>query len=647
MSLVLRRTYLKAKNNVFFAGQGNRQIVFTSPRRTFSDDKAEKDLEYISSTILVENNSYVQELPVIVRRIKDLSSVCEDRPPPTDKTNNNSHDTHNYRLIQAEFNECLALRDVFTLLSKCTKITPDIALGAMERIYHLEKNPSPIPFNVNNVSVAKDAIVDKLLKVLMRTEETQTILNALEAVSSFIEPYKYQFCDEILLRAIDNKLSVEQLCSFLNFLVNNKSDPKYSEVIDKLWVGFIEKEHEINENNILGIFSLLPNLRDSKRIVFNLLEQKLGDLWKKINNQVMQEILSTFIHEKHWCPESFSVIGRWLYTNIHALDEDSLLEIITKFSKLQYSDIQIEKALEKYIKLKRNKIESPILVVGMLNFCIQFKFKNDNVLNGCCDYFLRKGASVPYSFIKYIVHPYGFLYFEPEKGAAFWPMVENTVMENLHKIVVDDIISIILSFIYIGHHPLTLVNKVFSADVLAKCANNKILMNKLHLIDTAMSLECKEYSGPLLPKDQWSTAISQDGRIKNLLHKIQPSLIKVVGDAKMLSGSVIVPHLCSDDTYLIDIMLHPVGLGGDTFNWMLKATKNENTAILIHLPEHYCSDDKQLVGPQEMRRRHLKILGMKVVSMKYTTLCRYQTRKNELELEQYLVNCIKNAETVT
>ncbi|KAJ2948071.1 hypothetical protein O0L34_g9870 [Tuta absoluta] len=616
MSVVLRRTCLKAKNNAFSAGNGGGTPLsscFTSLfSRAFSEDKTSHP-EFINSTILMENGLNVHELPVVVRKLTDISDITDK---PASSESRNQQDTVNYHLIKAEFKQCIDLRDVFSLLSKCTKITPNIALGAMERIYDLEQNitgPQMVIDANNHINMAKGAIVDKLVRVVTKTEDTQTILNVLKAVSTFMDPFKPKFCDELLFRAIDNKMSIEQLCEFITFLKSNKEDPKFSETIDKLWVGFVQREAEINPTNIVQVFSVLPALKVSKRTVLSLLEQKFFELWCEIKVPAMLEILNKFLEENYSSMQSFAAVGRWLYTNIHALDEDSLLEVVTKLTRLNYTDVHIEKAVEKYIKLKGSKIKSHILIIGILNYCMQFHIKNEQILNVCCDYYLTNGTAVPPSFLKSFIYPFGYLNFQP-KRSEFWDIVEKYLYENFDKITADDMSSMVLSLIYIGKHPTQLVNKLLSPEYLSK-VNNPSIHQKLHLIDTALSLECADYNGPLLPKDQWSKPIPHDTRIKNIVHKIMDCLTEVAGGPDKLSTAVSVPYLYSDETYHIDVMLHPKDLGSDTFNWKLKTSKNENTAILIHLPDHYCFDNESLIGPQEMRKRHLKLLGLKVVKV--------------------------------
>ncbi|CAK1540233.1 unnamed protein product [Leptosia nina] len=633
---VLLRSYTNTRKTLLSSGKYNAILLNNEVFPRHQSNEKDADIpELINSTILIENGFNVTELPVVIRKLKNLTQL-----EASDKGTPSTADSVSYHLIQEEFKQCTDLRDVFSLITKCTKITPNIALGAIERIHDLERNPLNLPLDIkgdNTLYFAKGAILEKLLKVVIKTEDTQTILNILKTNSLVIEPYKNKFCDELLFRVTDNKLNIDQLIDLAIFLLSNIAEEHYNDMLDKLWIGFTANESSIDETNIVKIFTILPGLKTSKKTVINLVEQKLSELWPRINSNSMQEIMSMFISEKYFSMQSFAVLGNWFYAHIHALDEDTLLDIITKFTRLNYTDDHIEAAVEKYMRLKGPKVNSYILIVGILNYCMQFQLRNKKILDTCCDHYLKNMDNIPPSFLKSFIHPFGYLCFKPVTN--LWEISENILIEVYRKIGVDDLCSIMLSYIYVGEYPVKLAAKVFNPEYYTKI-NNTSLLQKLYLIDTVLSIECKDYLGPLMPKDQWPKPVKQNQRVYNLVEKIKDMIGEIFGKDRVSTG-VLVPNYCSDENFVIDIMLHPFGLGSDTFNWKLKSTKNENIALLIHLPDHYCSKSEQLIGPQIMKKRHLEILGFKVVSLKYSVVSHlYMSYKNK-ELKKYLIESVE------
>ncbi|XP_047509801.1 FAST kinase domain-containing protein 3, mitochondrial-like [Pieris napi] len=637
--LVLWRSYTKSNTTkTLLSGKCNTILPNNEYLSRNQSNNDSNSPELINSTMLHEIGYNVTELPVVIRKLKDLS----DLNGPEKEVPKRNNKSVNYHLIQEEFKQCVDLRDVFSLITKCTKITPNIALGAIERIHDLERNTKSVTYNSNenyysNVYFAKGAILDKLLKVVMKTEDTQTILNVLKTNSSLIVPHKNKFCEELLLRVMDNKLNVDQLYEFASFLLINNDDQYYIDMIDKLWVGFTANEANVNESNIEKIFTILHGLKVSKKAMITFLEHKLIELWPKITPDCMVDIMDVFITEKYFSVQSYGVLAKWFYSNIHALHEDAFLDIITKFILLNYTDDQIEGGVEKYMKLKGHKIKSYILIIGILNYLVKFQLRNEQILNICCDHYLKNLNNIPVSFLNSFIHPFGFLYFKPA-NQRLWDITETILLESYKKVNIQDLCSIMLSYIYVREYPTRLVTKVLHSEYFTKISSSHLLQ-KLYLIDTALSVECIEYGGPLLPKDQGLKPVLQDQRICSLINRVKQVVFDIFGQNRV-SFAVFIPNLCSDANFIIDIMIHPIGLGSETFNWKLKTVKNQNIALLIHLPDHYCTKSEQLIGPQEMKKRHLNLLGFKVVSLKYILLCQLSMSYKHKELEKYMLDSI-------
>jgi hypothetical protein len=85
-------------------------------------------------------------------------------------------------------------------------------------------------------------------------------------------------------------------------------------------------------------------------------------------------------------------------------------------------------------------------------------------------------------------------------------------------------------------------------------------------------------------------------------------------------------------------------MGGSTIRFNLRRDCKIYVAVLIHVPEHYCAGGTQLIGPQVMRKRHFRRLGMKVVELQYDWLAKL--RVHPRTLEEYLAERLKLAEDV-
>lgn len=630
------------RNSIFLRSKFVQRTILNGsfiPRRSKTDDSY-KSSDLTSSTILVQDGLTVQELPVIVYKVKNVlyphiekSDVSENSTKYTEK------ESSVHLMINKEFAKCSTLDDVYLLLSKCSTITPNIALGALECVYNICDS-----LNNNGEILLDTVLLDKLCNIISCSDDIYAIMRALNVVVSKNKNYLDILSDEILKRIADNKLSVLQACDVIAFFGNNIEVEKYSLNIEKLWVGLVGKEKEFDEEKTIKCFSILHYLKTSQKIVLRVLERRMLTLWWQMKPESVIQVMDCLLKNKIYATKILPVLGKWTNTNIHTLSEDNLLEIVSKLNSLEYTDVLIEKALERYIKVKGLNIKLDILMVAIMNHITMFKIRNPHILSGCAEYFIANGKNLNPIFLKPILYPFGFLNFQPSNGLKFWETVENVVSEKFLKIPVDDILDILLSCIYLEKYPLNFVTNVFNPNFLERInisEKSHKLRCKLKLLDTAMTLECKAYKGPLLPKYRTSQPYWYDGRIKRLVNHIRENLNFIAGGEDSWSTFVMLPNIFASNLYIVDLMIHPKGLRNSILSLNLIKDRNVNVAVLINLPDHFCSKGETLIGPQSMRIKHLRLMGVKVVSLKYEIL--YKLSIHSKALNNYIVENLKEA----
>lgn len=583
----------------------------------------------------------VQELPVIVYKVKNVlyPHIEKGDRVSYNSTKHTEKESSVHEMINKEFAKCSSLDDVYLLLSKCSTITPNIALGALERIYNIFDG-----LNDNREITLDTLLLDKLCNIISHSDDIYAIMRALNVVVLKNENYLNILCDEILKRIADNKLSVLQACDVIAFFGNNIEVEKYSSNIEKLWVGLVGKEKEFDEEKTIKCFSILHHLKTSQKIVLRVLERRMFTLWWQMKPENVIQVMDALFKNKIYTTKILPVLGKWTNTNIHVLSEDNLLEIILKFSSLEYNDFQIEKALERYIKVKGLNIKLDMLIVTITNYITTFKIRNPHILNGCAEYFIANGKSLNPIFLKSLLYPFGFLNFQPSNGLKFWETVENVLGEKFLKVSVDDVLDILLSCIYLEKYPLNFVSHVFNPHFLERINNSENSHNlrcKLKLLDTAMTLECKAYKGPLLPKLKNSQSFWYDGRIKRLINHLRESFNFIAGGEECWSAFITLPNIFTTNLYIVDLMIHPKNLRNSILNLNLSKDRNVNVAVLINLPDHFCSKGETFIGPQMMRIKHLRLMGLKVVNLKYEVLYKHSVHRKALN--NYIVENLKKA----
>lgn len=340
-------------------------------------------------------------------------------------------------------------------------------------------------------------------------------------------------------------------------------------------------------------------------------------------------------------------ISRYIFTNIHTINEEMLLLMIQNLKELDYIDTNIEKSLEKYIKTRGVKIKDASLIVEIMNYCQSHQLRSMHILNGVSEYFILNCQKIRPEHMKEILQPFGLLDYQPINSIKFWQVVEQYLDENFSKIPACDIIDIMLTCVYLERYPLNFVKRIFNSyflDLLhATTPPHRLqrIRGNLKLFDFSLTLECLDYAGPFLPRDHTAKQIWQDGRIKRVVNNISANLEEVAGGETNFTKSVILFQLPVNDLFIVDVLLHPSGMTNTWNISILSKERNLNTAVLVHLPEHFDSTGHYLTGPQVMRIRQFRILGLKVVTLKYQVLMKLKIYPKELNV--YLKDCMKNA----
>lgn len=676
------------------ASQQQQQPVRFSSSEDGNGDSKNRAHALGQTVVLVQQGIEIQELPIILRRYgqHDVAAFCSNELQFS-RSSNNSDDTdhgkrefrfHNSdgdnstKSTQCGENDGKAAVDSITsdkpnstnvvinpitdtdtiikLLEKCDtgenvlnviasipadELEQEAMVFALDKIIRIESTNKLKSFEVSNANY------QNLLHVLCKRGDTTALLNVLAQFQSmlFMNQSIDMLCDEILMRNADGCLSVMEICeSVQRFIECQRFDGA-----EKFWAGLsdAEADKQINEDNIKFVFEILPKLKVSRKMVIGILDKRIVEVFSLLKPTAVSDIMDA-IKE---CPvghtnRTLKAISRWLNVNIHAVNETHLEKIVHCMTFVNYSDHDIENAIERYMKAKATKIKAQTLIVEILNHVNKFRLLNPHILNGCSEFFMKNSNQIDPGYISSIVCPFGQLHFQPLNTALFWQTIEAYVNEKFNKIPAAHIIDIMMAAIYLELYPVNFIDRVFNRCFMhilhstVPMSELPALRDHLKLLDTAMTLECNEYNGPLLPRQINSNPLLIDNRIQRIINDNIDIIEMVAGGETSYTTSTVPKPLPYNKLYEIDVLFHPPGLSL-LLNYNMLTDRNVYVAALIHLPEHYDSSGKYLTGQQQMRIRHLRRIGLKVVSLQYTTLAKLSMHRKELQ--DYFVQQMRKA----
>lgn len=508
------------------------------------------------------------------------------------------------------------------------ELEQDTLVFALEKILRIE------PMQMLKLFETSNDQYRQLLDNFCRVCDTTILLNVLKQLQSmlFMNQSIDQICDEILMRNADGCLSVMEICESVHRFVECQ---RFGGA-EKFWAGLSDADKDINENNIKFVFEILPKLKVSRRMVVGILDKRIVEVFPLLRPDAVNDIMEAMKECRIGCHLNCTLkaITRWLNVNIHAVNETHLEQIVHCLTALNYSDSDFESAIERYMKAKAMKIKTQTLVVEILKHVNTFRVLNSHILNGCSEFYIKEAANIDPGYLRDIVCPFGRLHFQPLNTSKFWETIETHLDKNFNKIPTAHIVDILLATVFLKLFPVNFIDQVFNRQFMhilhSSTSMHELPMvrEKLKLLDTALALECSEYNGPLLPRQISGYQVNIDNRIKRIIND-NLDIITVIAGGKTSYTTLTVPQqLPYCNLYTIDILFHPPGFS--LLNYNTTKDRNVLVAALIHLPEHYDASGKYLIGEQQMRIRHLRHIGLKVVSLQYSALTKLSMHRKEL-----------------
>jgi len=602
--------------------------------RSFSSRKGGRISE---TSVFIQNGHRISELPVVVKKVQDVWELYSKMGIDTKKEPEEQHlqalpkeMNEEEKEIISGFNRCYNSSSIFRLLETIPRleVTPAVANQAYKKIVELEnRNPNMAGKGRSDQphSFFRSAFISSLLDIMCTSKDPQAILGGLASVmrdqnSDDQDMYKAKLFEELLVSVHDGIFSLQDICNAIHILaIFYPDNKKCKEVADKLWFGIIDQSKAMTTEEIVAVFTTIPHLTKSRNMILRVLEDKAVECWQQFKTGDVVEILRVLQELKYdRTSQGFMrMVSGWLALNIHTVTEQEMLAIVYSFLKLRYVDTALINALEKIMKKKGCQIMEFDLISTICSYCLAMRIRSPDILEGVGQYFIEHHNSLTVPQVSAIASIFGELDFHPSNGFKFWELVENVLDLKFSQFAPVDIISLLVSFVYIEKYPINFTSKLFNPFFLDRLHNQPedlVAMSRqeLKLYDTAMKLECKGYEGPFLPKDTNARRISNDSRVVRTATKLLDPLADVVGDISRLGQSVVLSNLPLHPLYIVDLMVYPTH-AASLVRFGIHTNNSSNVAVLVLTPEHYDRSGEHLVGSQAMRIRHLTLMGFKVM----------------------------------
>ncbi|XP_065582515.1 uncharacterized protein LOC136041708 isoform X1 [Artemia franciscana] len=619
------------------------RVQITSLRRLSSDQKFGK------STILAQEGTLIQELPLVFRKTNNILLLMENKGEACELpvVSQNKPTLSDDQLIN-EIRKCKSYSGVFKVLSltEFDKVTGPVALQVLNAIAQLgidfgyRNNKLNVQNTVSRVdSFIESAIFNQLFEIILASKDSDVLVGALKLVSrqSFpydIGPYRLRLCGEVLLRVNECKFSINQIPEIVKYFADIASQgrlPDFESSPDMLWRCLSERRAEISTNNLSSLFNMLSHLRSSRKMVGYILECRAIELLGGFSVKQIVEILSIYSNLNLGSRKICTEFAGWLKLNIHSLNEEMMTQIYNYFTKLNFYGQDLESVLDKY--LRKCPISDESFLIASLNWCRTQRVYNTVILEKSYEFFIKNQQRLSIRALETVVKSFGKLNYDPVDG-KFWSVVEELLDKKFVQCPPDLMVDMLISCVYLGRYPLNFLPQVLSPFFLDRLQmvfgkRKTEAMSTLQLLDVALTIECPSYRGPKLPSTL-SSDQKLDGRIVKMANLVKHDFNQVCHGA--LGISVMFTPANLPLFYSIDLLLHKLEV--EPFSrFGYKKDNSEATAVLIHVPEHYNSKG-ELMGTQMMKVRQLELMGFQVISIPYEDL--FRLKYKSVLMKRYL-----------
>lgn len=602
------------------------------------------------STIILQDGVSIEELPVLIKKATAESLLDNDQTArgSFDELPKASREGASPK-VSAIIKKCTSVKDVYVVLRKADPkdLTPAIGVQALDKLLQvrdvgLDAPPKrPKSSEPDGVSL----VIGELCKLITTAGSSEVILDGLRCVvrhrygEEDRKRYVDTFVQVILSRICDGTIKLPDLLEATLLLVSCGS--QYLGTVDHFWQSIVTQAVDMEKDDVLKLYSLLPYFKSSQSVVLRAVARNTTKNVLSLGADDVAYILGVLTRVK-LVPQSLLLsLTKWVNLNLHVVPEKEFGSMVRCLQALRYIDSNSSKAVERYVRIKGSGSREETMD-ALASYCRVFRWRSEPVFNSASDFFVANHKAMSLPTAVNMVRALGYLNIVPKNAMEFFGSLEWLLRERFNQIPSNQLVDMLIACFYLQRYPLNFVKKVFSPHFLDKM-NGSLERNelrkthqKLKFLDSALSLECKHYHGPYLPRDYSSKSVKRDGRLLRLMCSMQDDMEVILGGEGNFSFSVVQPRLPLSDMYIIDYVVQ-LNNQGKPIPADAVSGVDKRLAVIIALPEHYSMDSLHAMGHHATRMRLLQALGYSVIELNYDTLLK--TRPASKERLNYLTAC--------
>ncbi|NWY21574.1 FASTK kinase, partial [Aphelocoma coerulescens] len=370
--------------------------------------------------------------------------------------------------------------------------------------------------------------------------------------------------------------------------------------------------------------------------------------------------------------ESRSRLGRFNQKDVSMVfsseANNKALEAI--FSSQLFYENRQERFIRSMAEWLPRKAENltPYTMALIAKYVARHRLREPRLLDTIANFLLKRGEQLDSKVIQKLVFPFSRMNYRPSNHGELFPKLE-AILEQKASSSPLATVNILMSMFQLSHFPQTVLHQVFSPGFITNVMSSPyalIVRRYLSLLDAAVELEFREYSGPRLdPRYRvlmFEHALTADEANRKYSYKglVAEALRQLVGEECYRQDEVLPPGYCTDFLLWINrsgtvlplsrvpaasrappatspvtmsLRSSVLALTSDLQDFAPFAPETPSSppgpressragrvVLSVNDKWHYCQNSDILVGSRAMRDRHLRLLGYCLVQLPYTEL---------------------------
>nr|XP_054484416.1 fas-activated serine/threonine kinase [Agelaius phoeniceus] len=197
---------------------------------------------------------------------------------------------------------------------------------------------------------------------------------------------------------------------------------------------------------------------------------------------------------------------------------------------------------------------TPYTMALIAKYVARHRLREPRLLDTIANFLLKRGEQLDSKVIQKLVFPFSRMNYRPSNHGELFPKLE-AILEQKAGSSPLATVNILMSMFQLSHFPQTVLHQVFSPGFITNVMSSPyalIVRRYLSLLDAAVELEFREYSGPRLdPRYRvlmFEHALTADEANRKYSYKglVAEALRQLVGEECYRQDEVLPPGYCTD-----------------------------------------------------------------------------------------------------